>query len=128
MKFLKRTDGFTLIELLVVILIIGILIAVSAPSFLGQTQKAHDSAAQQDNAVAYQNAKAYAVGSTGNSFSGYSQAVLSAGEPELGSGATPVTTVSGSGGSITFTTTNGNRTCTLTQANADAPLSAQVCS
>jgi Tol biopolymer transport system component/type II secretory pathway pseudopilin PulG len=50
-----------LIELLVVILIIGILIAVSAPSFLGQTQKAHDSEAKQYLTVAYRNAVASAT-------------------------------------------------------------------
>jgi prepilin-type N-terminal cleavage/methylation domain-containing protein len=58
---LRRTAGFTLIELLVVILIIGILIAVSAPSFLGQTQKAHDSEAKQYLTVAYKAAKASAT-------------------------------------------------------------------
>lgn len=45
--------AFTLVELLVVILVIGILVAVAAPSFLGQTEKAHESAAKQHLAVAY---------------------------------------------------------------------------
>ena len=62
---LRSTLGFTLIELLVVILIIAILVAVAAPSFLGQTQKAHDSAAQQYLAVAYKEATAWAVDHTG---------------------------------------------------------------
>lgn len=49
--------GFTLVELLVVILIIAILIAVAAPSFLKQQTKAHDSSAQQVLAVSYKEAR-----------------------------------------------------------------------
>src|ERR1035437_1739016 len=60
----SRQAGFTLVELLVVILIVAVLIAVAAPSFLGQTQKAHDSAAQQELTVAYKAATAAAVDNT----------------------------------------------------------------
>lgn len=58
---LIHDDAFTLIELLVVIMIIALLIAVSVPSFIGQTQKAHDSAAEQQLMVAYKEAKATAI-------------------------------------------------------------------
>jgi type II secretory pathway pseudopilin PulG len=44
---LVSTRAFTLIEVLIIVLIIGIMIAVAAPSFLGQSDKAHDSVAQQ---------------------------------------------------------------------------------
>jgi type IV pilus assembly protein PilA len=44
-RWLRRDDGFTLIELLVVIIIIAILAAIAIPTFLGQREKAYDTAA-----------------------------------------------------------------------------------
>lgn len=42
----RRQDGFTIVEMMIVVLIIGILVAIALPTFLGARTRAEDSAAK----------------------------------------------------------------------------------
>jgi prepilin-type N-terminal cleavage/methylation domain-containing protein len=130
-----KERAFTLIELLVVILVIGILIAIAAPTFLGQQGKAKDSAAKQALGVGYKDAKASATDREGlftDSTCNTSclASAIQASEPQFGTVGTAADTSTQTTGQLTVITpgTVGNNlslaylsasgnVCTLTVTN-----------
>src|SRR5690349_4578867 len=71
---LASDEGFTLIELLVVIVIIGILLAIAVPSYLGFRKQAQDTAGKANVREAVPAAESYYA--TNNNYLGISNAQL----------------------------------------------------
>jgi len=107
---LRNDDrGFTLIELLVVLVIIGVLLAIAVPSYLGFKKRAEKNASNSNVRSAIPAAEAYY--SDNDTYAGMDLPALQA----IDKGVSLVSvTVTGGGTGWTLTATVGNCTATAT--------------
>jgi type IV pilus assembly protein PilA len=117
--------GFTLIELLVVILIIGILAAIALPAFLGQRQKAQDTAAKTEVRNAVTAMETYYTDN--EKYDGATQAALNSIEPSIPASGGGFSVVSASGQGYELQSTSATGTTFRIKKEAATGLTTRAC-
>jgi type IV pilus assembly protein PilA len=108
-RLAKEESGFTLIELLVVLVIIGVLLAIAVPSYLGFKQRAEKRAAESNVRAAIPAMEAFY--SDNGTYTGATLAVLTA---SYDAGLSSTLTVTPAGATYTLANTQGTCTSTVT--------------
>jgi len=107
---IRSETGFTLIELLVVLVIIGVLLAIAVPSYLGFKKRAEKHASNSNVRSAIPSTEAYY--SDNQTYAGMDLSALQAIDQGVKSGL--VVTVTGGGTGYTLSFTQGGCTSTGT--------------